>query len=114
MCGEKAPRRVVRERLARMESRHAAEVRSNSPFPTLKVLGHGHVFEVWILISSGSDIIIQIRTRGFGDWPTVGRAVHRAGRQGTIYRSWDTLGTVAAVRSLLQEFVHISLAAEAS
>ena len=32
----------------------------------LKVLGHGHVFEVWILISSGSDIIIQIRTRGFG------------------------------------------------
>ena len=32
----------------------------------LKVLGHSHVFEVWILISSGSDIIIQIRTRGFG------------------------------------------------
>ena len=35
-------------------------------FSKLKVLGHGHVFEVWILISSGSDIIIQIRTRGFG------------------------------------------------
>ena len=34
--------------------------------------------------------------------------------QGTIYRSWDKLGTVAAVLSLLQEFVHISLAAEAS
>ena len=33
---------------------------------SLKVLGHGHVFKVWILISSGSDIIIQIRTRGFG------------------------------------------------
>ena len=33
---------------------------------TLKVLGHGHVFEVWILISSGSDIIILIQTRGFG------------------------------------------------
>ena len=32
----------------------------------LKVLDHGHMFEVWILISSGSDIIIQIRTRGFG------------------------------------------------
>ena len=32
----------------------------------LKVLGHGHVFAAWILISSGSDIIIQIRTRGFG------------------------------------------------
>ena len=30
MCGEKAPRRVVRERLARVESRHAAEVRSCS------------------------------------------------------------------------------------
>ena len=29
--------------------------------------------------------------------------------QGTIYRSWDTLGTVAAVLSLLQDFVHISL-----
>ena len=29
-------------------------------------------------------------------------------------RSWDTLGKVAAVLSLLQEFVHISLAAEAS
>ena len=27
---------------------------------------HGHVFAAWILISSGSDIIIQIRTRGFG------------------------------------------------
>ena len=26
-------------------------------------IGHGLVFEVWILISSG---IIQIRTRGFG------------------------------------------------
>ena len=37
-------------------------------FRRLKVLGHGHVFEVWILISSArdSDIIIQIRTRGFG------------------------------------------------
>ena len=34
--------------------------------------------------------------------------------QGTIYRSRDTLGTVAAVLSLLQEFVHISLDAEAS
>ena len=34
--------------------------------------------------------------------------------QGTIYRSRDTLSTVAAVLSLLQEFVHISLAAEAS
>ena len=32
----------------------------------LKVLGHGHVFKVWILISSGNNIIIQIRTRGFG------------------------------------------------
>ena len=32
----------------------------------LKVLSHGHVFEVWILTSSGSDITIQIRTRGFG------------------------------------------------
>ena len=32
----------------------------------ISVLGHGHVLEVWILISSGSDIIIQIRTRGFG------------------------------------------------
>ena len=32
----------------------------------ISVLGHGHVFKVWILISSGSDIIIQIRTRGFG------------------------------------------------
>ena len=32
--------------------------------------------------------------------------------QGTIYRSWDTLGTVVAVLSLLQEFVHMSLAAE--
>ena len=32
----------------------------------LKVLGHSHVLEVGILISSGSDIIIQIRTRGFG------------------------------------------------
>ena len=31
-----------------------------------EVLGHGHVFEVWILISSGSDIIIQIRTHVFG------------------------------------------------
>ena len=53
-----------------------------------KVLGHGHVFEVWILISSGSDIIIQIRTRGFGvfDWPTVGRAAHRAGR---LYTGYD-------------------------
>ena len=30
MCGEKALRRVVRERLARVESRHAAEVRSCS------------------------------------------------------------------------------------
>ena len=30
MCGEKAPRLVVRERLARVESRHAAEVRSCS------------------------------------------------------------------------------------
>ena len=27
MCGEKAPQRVVRERLARVESRHAAEAR---------------------------------------------------------------------------------------
>ena len=34
--------------------------------------------------------------------------------QGTIYRSWDTLGTVAAVLSLLQDFVHISLPAEKS
>ena len=34
--------------------------------------------------------------------------------QGTIYRSWDMLGTVAAVLSLLQYFVHISLAAETS
>ena len=41
-------------------SRHKHEARRRS------VLGHGHVFEVWILISSGSDIIIQIRTRGFG------------------------------------------------
>ena len=24
------------------------------------ILGHGHVLEVWILISSGSDIIIKI------------------------------------------------------
>ena len=32
----------------------------------ISVLGHGHVFKVWILISSGSDIIIQIGTRGFG------------------------------------------------
>ena len=32
----------------------------------IKVLGHDHVFEVRILISSGSDIIIQIQTRGFG------------------------------------------------
>ena len=30
MCGEKAPRLVVRERLARVESRHVAEVRSCS------------------------------------------------------------------------------------
>ena len=34
--------------------------------PYLKVLGHGHMFEVGILIFNGSDIIIQIRTRGFG------------------------------------------------
>ena len=31
--------------------------------PNLKVLGRGHMFEVWILISSGKDIIIQIQTR---------------------------------------------------
>ena len=30
MCGEKAPRLVVRERPARVESRHVAEVRSYS------------------------------------------------------------------------------------
>ena len=62
----------------------------------LKVLGHGHVFEVWILISSGSDIIIQIRTHGFGvPYTEPADCV-----QGTIYRSWDTLGTIAAVLSL--------------
>ena len=33
---------------------------------SLKVLGHGYMFEVWILIFSGSDITIQIRTCGFG------------------------------------------------
>ena len=30
-----------------------------------------------------------------------------AGRLYTIYRSWNTLGTVVAVLSLLQDFVHI-------
>ena len=34
--------------------------------------------------------------------------------QGAMYRGWDTLGTVAAVLFLLQDFVHISLAAETS
>ena len=32
--------------------------------------------------------------------------------QDPIYRSWDALDTVAAVLSLLQDFMHISLAAE--
>ena len=72
----------------------------------LKVLGHGHVFEVGILISSGSDIRF--------DWPTVGRTVHRAGRLYTTGAIWDTLGNVTAVLSLLQDFVHVSLAAETS
>ena len=68
------------------------------------------MFEVWILISSGSDIIIQIRTRGWSD--LIGQQLGAPYTepadciQGTIYRSWDTLGTVAAVLSLLQEFVH--------
>ena len=83
----------------------------------LKVLGHGHVFEVWILISSGSDIIIQIRTVTWFWSDLIGQQLGvpytepADCMQGTIYRSWDTLGIVAAVLSLLQEFVHISLAA---
>ena len=76
------------------------------------------MFEVWILISIGSDIMIRIRTHSFGD--LIGQQLGAPYTepadciQGTIYRSWDTLGTVAAVLSLLQEFVHISLAVEAS
>ena len=37
-----------------------------------------------------------------------------ADMQGTMYRCWDTLGTVAAVLSPLQDLMLVSLAAEMS
>ena len=45
---------------------HSKDQLNSMASSALKVLGHGHVFVVSILISSGSDIIIQIRIRGFG------------------------------------------------
>ena len=82
----------------------------------LKVLGHGHVFEVWILISSGSDIDSNAWFWSDLIGQQLGAPYTEPADciQGTIYRSWDTLGTVAAVLSLLQDFVHISLAADTS
>ena len=73
------------------------------------------MFEVWILISSGSDIIIQIRTRGFGVILLANNWARRTQSRptGTIYRSWDAF-TIATVLSLLQDFMHICLAAETS
>ena len=52
------------------------------------IKGHSHVFKVWILISSGSDIINQTRTCGL-DWPTVGHAIQGVGR--LIYRTASLL-----------------------
>ena len=76
------------------------------------------MFEVWILISSGSDINPDSNTWFWSD--LIGQQLDAPYTepadciQGTIYRSWDMLGTVAAVLSLLQDFVQISLAAETS
>ena len=62
---------------------------------TLKVLGHGHVFEVWILISSDSDIIHDDPDSSSWFWYIIGQqlgAPYTEPADCIQGRSWDTLG----------------------
>ena len=69
------------------------------------------MFEVWILISSGSDIYHNSDSNTWFWSDLIGQQLGAPYTepadciQDTIYRSWNTQGKVAAVLSLLQDFV---------